>query len=86
MILMKSFIFSALGSRAQYVTIGEARFLVSNGYRYYKNNTYHGSLYWLCQGYQRFGCSARATTKNDIIKSTKGIHNHPAPFKSYHIH
>lgn len=72
--------FAAPGSLAQFITIGEARFFVSNGYRYYKNNGHNGSVYWLCQGYQRYGCSARAITKNDKIKSTKGSHNHPAPF------
>lgn len=67
---------SAYESFAQYVTIGEARFLVHNGYRYYKNSRNNGNVYWLCQGYQRYGCSARAITKNYGMKITKGTHKH----------
>lgn len=68
--------FSVPGSFAQYVTIGETRFLAHNGYLFYKNNRYNGTVYWQCRGYKHFGCSARVTTKNDIMKATKGMHNH----------
>ena len=81
-ILIVSF-FPVPDCNAHFVTIGDARFLMFNGYRYYKNNGYNDSVYWLCQGYQRFGCAARATTKNNRLKSTKGTHNHPVTFQSY---
>lgn len=86
-IVMKYLIcfFAVPGSLAQFVVAGEARFLVSNGFKYHKNNGHNGSEYWLCHGYHRFGCTARATTKHDKIKSMKGVHNHPAPFESFHL-
>lgn len=78
------FNFSAVpGSLAQFITCGSARFLVSDGFKFHKNNGYNGREYWLCQGHHRFGCSVRVTTKNDIIKSIKGEHNHPSPFESF---
>lgn len=60
---------------------GDTRYLIHEGYRYYKNNSNKNNTYWLCQGYQRFGCLARAVVSNvdgkDIIKKVKGVHIHP---------
>lgn len=65
------------GIPAEYIYISGAKFLVHDGYRYYKNTGYKGKIYWLCQGYQRFACAARVITKDDIIEITKGAHTHP---------
>lgn len=48
---------------ATYGTMGKRKFLMYDGYRYYKNRQIGENIHWQCSTYKRTLCKGRATTR-----------------------
>lgn len=67
---------------AVFETNGNERFLYSDGYRFHMNRQYirKDCISWRCNGYKRYGCRARASTRMvngyEMMKVHHGTHKH----------